>query len=68
MKVKELIKQLLDEDQESEVYVRAIDNHSGDIVFGDVDGIATSFNSYKPTGTFTATTLVLNGCMTKQPR
>ncbi len=68
MKVKELIKQLLDEDQESEVYVRAMDDYTGETVFGDVDGIATTFDSYKPLGTYTATTLFVHGCMTKQPR
>ena len=67
MNVRELIKQLLDEDQDSTVYVEVIDNYSGDKLFGDVDGVADCQNSYKPCGKVTATTLLL-GCMTKQPR
>ena len=68
MNVKELIKQLLDEDPESTVYVKAMDDQSGDDVFGDVDGIAHPLDSYRPARMISATTLVISGRMTKQPR
>ncbi len=68
MKVKELIKQLLDEDPDSDVYVKAMDDQSGDDVFGEVDGIANPLDSYRPSRMIAATTLVISGRMTKQPR
>lgn len=58
MKVRELIAALAQEDDmESTVHVRIIDKETGDDLFGDVDGIATYSNSYRPTNMITCTTL-----------
>lgn len=57
MNVKELIVALLNEDMDSSVYVRIV-NNDGDVVFMDVDGIALENNSYKPTKEIVCPTLL----------
>ena len=60
MNVRELIQELAkEEDMDSTVYVRVIDDVTGDEKFGDVDGIAAFSDSYRPTNMRTCTTLIL---------
>ena len=50
MKVKELIKQLLDEDLDAEVVILAGDGNKGGYVSVDIDGISSLYQSSKVRG------------------
>jgi hypothetical protein len=60
MTVKDLITELISEDDmESEVYIRILDEN-GNEKFIAVEGIAVESNSYKPTNMLTCTTLEID--------
>jgi len=61
MNVRELISALLEEDIDSTVYVRVIDDNTGDELFGEVDGIAVQRNSFRVSNMVYCTTIEICG-------
>ncbi len=61
MNVRELISELLEEDLDSTVYVRVIDDNTGDELFGEVDGIAVQRNSFRVSNMVYCTTIEICG-------
>ena len=47
MKVRDFINELLHENMDDELYIRVMDDYTGDIKFLRVDGLCSDLRSYK---------------------